>query len=55
MAKQRKLGRPTDQRSAMLKNQVSNLLWYGEIETTLDKAKSVQRIAEKLITVAIKT
>ncbi len=55
MAKQRKLGKPTDQRSAMLKNQVSNLFWYGEIKTTLEKAKAVQRIAEKLLTVAIKS
>ena len=52
---QRKLGRPTDQRMAMLKNQVSDLLWYGKIETTFDRAKEVSRIAEKYITLAIKT
>ncbi|MDD4840204.1 MAG: L17 family ribosomal protein [Clostridia bacterium] len=51
----KKLGRPTDQRMAMLKNQVSELLWNGQIETTVDRAKSVRRIAEKLLTVAIKT
>ena len=51
----RKLGKRTDQRMAMLKNQVSELLWYGEIETTLDRAKEVRRIAEKLITLAIRT
>ena len=28
----RKLGRPTDQRMAMLRNQVTNLIWYGRIE-----------------------
>lgn len=51
----RKLGKRTDQRMAMLKNQVSELLWYGEIETTLDRAKEVRRMAEKLITLAIRT
>ena len=45
---------PTDQRLAVLKNQVSYLLWYGKIETTLATAKEVRRIAEKLITCAIK-
>ena len=52
---QRKLGKPTDQRMAMLKSQVSDLLWYGKIETTFDRAKEVSRMAEKLLTVAIKT
>jgi len=52
---QRKLGRPTDQRMAMLKNQVSDLLWYGKIETTFDRAKEVSRLAEKYITLAINT
>ena len=48
-----KLGRPTDQRLALLNNQVSDLLWYGRIETTLDRAKQVARLAEKCITIAI--
>ena len=51
----RKLGRPTDQRMAMLKGQVSALLWYGKIETTFDRAKEVSRLADKYITLAIKT
>ena len=51
----RKLGRPTDQRMAMLRNQVSELLWYGQIETTLDRAKEVRALAEKYITLAIRT
>ncbi len=55
MADYRKLGRPTDQRKALLRNQVSNLLWYGKIETTLEKAKEVRRLAEKLITLAMNT
>ena len=37
-----KLGLPTKERNALLRNQVSNLLWYGKIETTLAKAKSVR-------------
>ena len=49
----KKLGKRSDQRMALLKNQVSELLWYGQIETTVDRAKSVKAIAEKLITVAI--
>ena len=48
-----KLGKPTDQRLALLNNQVSDLLWYGRIETTLDRAKQVARLAEKCITIAI--
>ena len=51
----RKLGRTTDQRMALLRNQVSELLWYGKIETTVDRAKAVRSIAEKLLTLAIKT
>ena len=39
---QRKLGKPTDQRMAMLKNEVSDLLWYGKIEITFDRAKEVR-------------
>lgn len=50
-----KLGRPTDQRIALLRNQVTNLLWYGKIETTVTRAKSVARKAEKLLTLAINT
>lgn len=51
----RKLGRPTEQRMAILRNQVSELLWYGQIETTVDRAKEVRAIAEKYITLAIRT
>ena len=48
-----KLGRPSKERKALLRNQVTNLLWNGKIETTLAKAKSVRSIAEKLLTAAI--
>ena len=50
----RKLGRPTDQRMAMLRNQVTNLIWYGKIETTLARGKEVQSMAEHLITIAMR-
>ena len=50
----RKLGRPTNQRKALLRNQVTNLIWYGKMETTLERAKEVRSIAERLITVAIR-
>ncbi len=49
----RKLGRPTDQRKAMLRNLVTNFIWYGRIETTLARAKEVSRIAEHMITLAV--
>jgi large subunit ribosomal protein L17 len=55
MPQTRKLSRPTDQRIAMLKNQVSDLLWQGKIETTYQKAKEVSKIAEKILTLAINT
>lgn len=50
----RKLGRPSDQRKALLRNQVTNLIWYGKIETTLPRAKEVRSLAERLITIAIR-
>ena len=49
-----KLGKRTDQRMAVLKNQVSELLWYGQIETTVDRAKAVRSLAEKYITIAMR-
>lgn len=49
-----KIGRPTDQRLALVYNQATDLLWYGKIETTLDRAKEVAKVAEKCITIAKK-
>ncbi len=46
----RKLGRPTDQRMAMLRNLVTSLLENGRMETTVQKAKETQSMAEKMIT-----
>ena len=54
MAYQRKLGRTAAQRKALLRNQVTNLIWYGRIETTLARAKEVRSVAEHLITLAIR-
>ena len=54
MANHRKLGRPSDQRMAMLRNQVTNLIWYGKIETTVTRGKEVQALAEHLITIAMR-
>ena len=50
----RKLSRPSDQRKALLRNQVTELLWHGRIKTTGARAKEVRSIAEKMITLAIK-
>ena len=54
MAKYRKLGRTSAQRKALLRNQVTNLLYHGKIVTTQAKAKEVQKIAEGLIAMAVK-
>ena len=50
MTKLRKLGRPTDHRKAMLRNQVTSLLRNGRIETTVTRAKETKRMADKMIT-----
>jgi len=55
MPANRKLRRTSEQRNALLKNQVSNLFWHGRIQTTYPKAKEVQKVAEKLLTAAIRT
>ena len=52
MAGYRKLGRPTDQRKAMLRNLVTSFLKHGKIETTVTRAKETQSLAEKMITLA---
>lgn len=51
---QRKLGRTAKDRKALIRNQVTNLIWYGRIETTEARAKEVRRAAERLITLAVK-
>ena len=54
MAKYRKLSRTSSQRKALLRNQVTNLLYHGRIVTTEAKAKEVQKIAEGVIAMAIR-
>ena len=55
MSGYRKLGRSTSsQRKAMLRNLTTNLLYHGKITTTEARAKEVRRMAEKLITLAVK-
>lgn len=54
MGDYRKLGKRSDQRKALLRNQVTALIYNGRIVTTLARAKEVQRIAERLITLGVK-
>ena len=51
----RKLGRTSKERNALLRNLASQLLWYGKIETTAEKAKELRSYVEKLITKAVNT
>jgi large subunit ribosomal protein L17 len=46
----RKLGRNSDHRRAMLRSMTTNLLENGKMETTFTRAKEVQPLAEKMIT-----
>ncbi|MGN1093121.1 MAG: 50S ribosomal protein L17 [Monoglobaceae bacterium] len=50
MAHQRKLGRPTDQRMALLRNMTTSLLENGKVQTTVTRAKEVQKLADKMVT-----
>jgi large subunit ribosomal protein L17 len=50
----RKLGRTTEHRIAMLRNQAISLFKHDRVKTTLEKAKELRRFAEKLITLAKK-
>ena len=52
MATNRKLGRPSDQRRAMLRAMTTYLLENGQIKTTVTRAKEVAPVAEKMITLA---
>lgn len=52
MSHYRKLGKPTDQRIAMLRAMTTYLLENGQIKTTVTRAKEVAPVAEKMITLA---
>ena len=54
MAMYRKLGKKSDQRKALLRSQVTQLIYKGKIKTTEARAKEVRKIAEHLITLGIK-
>ena len=54
MSGNRKLGKRSDQRKAMLRAMVTYLLENGQIKTTLTRAKEVAPLAEKMITLAKK-
>ena len=54
MSGNRKPGKRTDQRMAMLRAMVTYLLEHGQIKTTLARAKEVAPLAEKMITLAKK-
>ena len=50
----RKLGKTSEQRRALLRQQVTDLLEYGKLETTFYRAKEVQPVVEKMITLGKK-
>ena len=54
MATNRKLGRTTDIRMAMLKTLTTDLILHGKVETTLPRAKEVKAMADSIISLAIK-
>ena len=54
MATNRKLGKPTDIRMAMLRTQVTDLILHGKIETTEARAKEVKAMADSIIALAVK-
>ena len=54
MATNRKLGRTTDIRNAMLKTLTTDLILHGKVETTEARAKEVKAIADSIIALAIK-
>ncbi len=54
MAKYRKLGKTSNQRKALLRNQVTMLILNGKITTTEARAKEIRKIAESLIALAVK-
>ena len=54
MSGYRKLSRTSSQRKALLRNQVTALLYHGKIRTTESKAKEIRKIAEGLIAMAVR-
>ena len=54
MAINRKLGRTTDIRNAMLKTGLTDLIWHEQIETTEARAKEIKALADSIIALAIR-
>ena len=54
MAGYRKLGRTSDQRKAMIRSQVTSLLYHGKIRTTETRAKEIRKVAEGLVAMAVR-
>lgn len=54
MATNRKLGRTTDIRLAMLKSGLTDLIWHEKIETTEARAKELKAMADSIISLAVK-
>lgn len=54
MAGYRKLGRTSSQRKALIRSQVTALLYYGKLRTTETRAKEIRKVAEKLIAMAVR-
>ena len=54
MAGTRKLGKPTDQRLAMLRTQTTDVLLNGKIRTTEARAKEVKALVDSIIALAVK-
>ena len=54
MAQYRKLGKTSSQRKALMRNQITALLYHGKIVTTEARAKEIRKKAEKLIALAVR-
>ena len=54
MAGYRKLGRTSSQRKALIRSQVTALLYHGKIRTTETRAKEIRKVAEGLIAMAVR-
>ena len=54
MANNRKLGRVSSHRNAMLRNLATDVIMHGKIETTATRAKEVRKVVDKLITLGIR-
>lgn len=54
MAGYRKLGKTSSQRKALIRSQVTSLLYHGKITTTEARAKEIRKVAEGLIALAVK-